>query len=87
MNRLNHLLSFTRIIGVGRVLLSHYCADYCFASLTAKNIVVVALSVILLGMLLMMTRKNAITHIIGFMVMENGLFLQHLCQHKACRWS
>ena len=32
----NHLLSFTRIIGVGRVLLSHYCADYCFASLTAK---------------------------------------------------
>ena len=49
-----------------------------FASLTAKNIVVVALSVILLGMLLMMTRKNAITHIIGFMVMENGLFFAAL---------
>lgn len=49
-----------------------------FPSLAAKNIVVVAMSVMLLGMLLMITRKNAITHVIGFMVMENGLFFAAL---------
>jgi hydrogenase-4 component E len=27
-----------------------------------------------LGMVLMITRKNAIAHVIGFMAMENGIF-------------
>lgn len=49
-----------------------------FPSLLAKNIVVVAMSVMLLGLLLMITRQNAITHVIGFMVMENGLFFAAL---------
>lgn len=49
-----------------------------FPSLSAKNIVVVAMSVMLLGMLLMIIRKNAITHVVGFMVMENGLFFAAL---------
>jgi hydrogenase-4 component E len=34
-----------------------------------------ALAVILLGMLMMITRRNAVTQVIGFMSLENGLIL------------
>ena len=34
-----------------------------------------ALAVILLGMLMMITRRNAVTQIVGFMSLENGLVL------------
>lgn len=49
-----------------------------FSSFATKNIVIVAMSVMLLGILMMITRKNAITHVIGFMLMENGLFFAAL---------
>lgn len=44
----------------------------------AKSVVVIAMSVMLLGILLMIIRSNAISHVIGFMVMENGLFFATL---------
>jgi hydrogenase-4 component E len=34
-----------------------------------------ALAIILLGMLMMITRRNAVTQIVGFMSLENGLIL------------
>jgi hydrogenase-4 component E len=34
-----------------------------------------ALSVVLMGMLMMITRRTALTQVIGFMSMENGLIL------------
>jgi hydrogenase-4 component E len=34
-----------------------------------------ALAVILLGLLLMITRRNAVSQIVGFMSLENGLIL------------
>jgi len=34
-----------------------------------------ALAVILLGLLMMITRRNAITQVVGFMSLENGLIL------------
>lgn len=37
--------------------------------------VMVAMSVTLLGMLLLITHRKAISHVIGFMAMENGIFL------------
>lgn len=49
-----------------------------FPSVAARNIVVVAMSVMLLGILLMIVRRNAISHVIGFMAMENGLFFAAL---------
>jgi hydrogenase-4 component E len=33
------------------------------------------LAIVLLGMLMMITRRNAVTQIIGFMSIENGLIL------------
>ena len=41
----------------------------------AREDVALALSVILLGLLMMVTRHNAVSQIIGFMSLENGLIL------------
>jgi hydrogenase-4 component E len=38
------------------------------------NAIAVSLAVVLLGMLLMITRKQAVAHVVGFMSIENGLF-------------
>jgi hydrogenase-4 component E len=38
------------------------------------NALAVSLSVVLLGMLLMITHRQAIAHVVGFMSIENGLF-------------
>lgn len=40
-----------------------------------NNTLAVAMGVMLLGMLLMITRHKAVSHVIGFMAMENGIFL------------
>jgi hydrogenase-4 component E len=44
------------------------------AALTRENLTL-ALSVVLLGLLMMITRRNAVTQVIGFMSLENGLIL------------
>lgn len=44
------------------------------AAITREDLAL-ALSVVLLGLLMMITRRNAITQVIGFMSMENGLIL------------
>jgi hydrogenase-4 component E len=41
----------------------------------AKNSLAISIAVVLIGFLLMITRRKALTQIIGLMVMENGLFL------------
>jgi hydrogenase-4 component E len=41
----------------------------------AREDLAFALSVILLGMLMMVTRRNAVTQVVGFMSIENGLIL------------
>ena len=40
-----------------------------------RNIVAVSLAVLLLGLLMMIVRQQAISQVLGFMSMENGLFL------------
>ncbi len=44
-------------------------------SAIAREDLAFALSVILLGMLMMVTRRNAVTQVVGFMSLENGLIL------------
>lgn len=41
----------------------------------AREDLAFALSVILLGLLLMVTRRNAVSQVVGFMALENGLIL------------
>jgi hydrogenase-4 component E len=47
---------------------------FASAALTRENLAI-ALSIILLGLLIMITRRNAITQVVGFMSLENGLIL------------
>ncbi len=42
---------------------------------STRNIVAISLSVVMLGLLMMVTRQQAVVQVIGFMSMENGLFL------------
>jgi hydrogenase-4 component E len=42
------------------------------------NIIAIAMAVTLLGMLLLITHRKAISHVIGFMAMENGIFFAAL---------
>jgi len=45
------------------------------APAVAREVLAIALAIILLGFLMMITRRNAVTQIIGFMSIENGLIL------------
>jgi hydrogenase-4 component E len=45
------------------------------ASMIAREDVTFALSVVLLGLLMMVTRRNAVSQVVGFMSLENGLIL------------
>ena len=67
----------TMIIGMGFVALSlavmlRVTAE---ADRLAREDVALALSVVLLGLLMMVTRRNAVSQVVGFMSTENGLIL------------
>jgi hydrogenase-4 component E len=58
-------------------------ADYLTRSIVSagqsvelsRNVLTISVSVLLMGLLTMVTRKKALTQVIGFLTMENGLFL------------
>lgn len=67
----------TMLAGMGLVALSmvvmlRVTAD---ADPLAREDLAFALSVILLGLLMMVTRRNAVSQVVGFMSLENGLIL------------
>jgi hydrogenase-4 component E len=70
-------VGLTMLIGLGLTALSMMLALKATASAPslAREGLAIALAIILLGMLMMVTRRNAVTQIIGFMSIENGLIL------------
>lgn len=62
--------------GTGLVVFSYYvCLPIVKLSpLITLNTIAISMAVVLLGMLLMITRKQAVAHVVGFMSIENGLF-------------
>ena len=67
----------TLIGGVALVWLSILLvlpATFASVALTRENLAL-ALSVVLLGLLMMISRRNAVTQVVGFMSLENGLIL------------
>lgn len=60
------------LVALSMVVMLPAAAD---ADPIAREDLALALSVILLGLLMMVTRQNAISQIIGFMSLENGLVL------------
>ena len=70
-------IGWTMIVGVALVALSIMLVlpvTAAAAALTRESLAL-AMSVVLLGMLVMITRRNAVTQVVGFMALENGLIL------------
>ena len=67
----------TMLAGIGLVALSMVVMLRVTpgADALAREDLAFALSVLLLGLLLMVTRRNAVSQVVGFMSMENGLVL------------
>ncbi|MBV8398237.1 MAG: hydrogenase-4 component E [Acetobacteraceae bacterium] len=65
------------ILGVGLVALSIIVVlpTTLKAGALTREDLALALSVVLLGLLTMITRRNALTQVVGFMSLENGLIL------------
>jgi hydrogenase-4 component E len=67
----------TMLVGLGLVALSILLVLPAGGNVgfLAREDLAFALAIILLGLLVMITRRNAVTQIVGFMSMENGLIL------------
>jgi len=70
-------VGLTMIAGIGLVALSLVVMLRVTAEAEplAREDLAFALSVVLLGLLMMVTRRNAVSQVIGFMSLENGLVL------------
>ncbi|HWP00643.1 MAG TPA: formate hydrogenlyase [Methylococcus sp.] len=88
LQRLIHRLELHRVMdtvdhparvmmgGAALVVFSYYVSLPVVENshLVTLNAIAVSLAVVLLGMLLMITRRQAVAHVVGFMSIENGLF-------------
>lgn len=68
--------TFVMLGGASLMMFSYYVLHPIVQSSSAVmlNALAVSLSVMLLGMLLMISHRQAIAHVVGFMSIENGLF-------------
>jgi len=68
--------SLSMIIEIILIILSYQIVGSFFAPGDAalKNTLAVAISVFLMGFLMMINRKRVISQVMGFLIMENGLF-------------
>jgi hydrogenase-4 component E len=66
----------TMLVGVGLVIFAFGLAQpiSALATTITRNALGIALAVILLAFLMMITRRNAVSQVVGFLAMENGLF-------------
>jgi len=69
----------TMLVGIGLTALSLavmlQATEATTADPLAREDLAFALSVVLLGLLMMVTRRNAVSQVIGFMTLENGMIL------------
>ncbi len=66
----------TMLIGVALVIFSYHLTAPVreLSTLVTRSVLPIALATVLIGLLMMITRRHAVTQIIGFLAMENGLF-------------
>ncbi len=69
-------IPITMMIGIALVIFSYHLTAPIreLSTLVTRSTLAVALATVLLGLLMMITRRHAVTQIIGFLAMENGLF-------------
>lgn len=70
----------TLLVGSALVVFSYYISlpIIQLSTLITRNTIAISLAVVLLAMLLMISRRKAVTHVVGFMSLENGLFFAAL---------
>jgi len=66
------MLAGMGLVALSMALMLRVTAD---AGPLAREDLAFALSVVLLGLLMMVTRRNAVSQVVGFMSLENGLIL------------
>lgn len=66
----------TMLIGLALVIFSYHLTAPVreLSTLITRSTLAIALATVMIGMLMMITRRHAVTQIIGFLAMENGLF-------------
>lgn len=78
-NEVETLIGIPRslLLSSALVLVSYIITEPMLGSLSTlgRNCLAVSLSIIFIGLLMMVTRKKALTESIGLLMMENGLFL------------
>ena len=70
-------IGLTMLVGIGLVALAMVVMLRVTGGATpiAREDLAFALAVVLLGLLIMVTRRNAVSQVVGFMSLENGLVL------------
>ena len=68
--------SLIMLFAASLVLFSYYVAlpIRALSLLATRNTIAISLAVVLIGMLMIISRRKAVTQVVGFMSMENGLF-------------
>lgn len=66
----------TMLMGIALVIFSYHLTAPIreLSTLVTRSTIAIALATVMLGLLMMITRKHAVTQIIGFLALENGLF-------------
>lgn len=73
--------TLTLLMGLGLLAVGYILAPrFAVPTLGHSGSAGVALTLVLIGMLLMLTRRLALNQVIGFLVMENGIFVYSLTQ-------
>ncbi len=75
--------TITLIIGCGVLLIGYFLApDFAVPAMMNYGSAGMALALIFIAMLLMITRRLALSQVVGFLMMENGIFLYSLTQTR-----
>ncbi len=66
----------TMLIGIVLVIFSYHLTAPVreLSTFITRSTLAIALATVMIGLLMMITRRHAVTQIIGFLAMENGLF-------------
>jgi len=69
-------IPMTMLIGIALVIFSYHLTAPVrdMSTLMTRSTLAIALATVMLGLLMMITRKHAVSQIMGFLAMENGLF-------------
>ena len=63
------------VLASGLVLLAYYVTRPFAQTGIARDLLSISLALILIGLLMMVTRKTALMQVMGFLLLENGVFL------------